>query len=36
MAEETKDKSKEEQAATSQDVEVGPKHKYSNDHKLLR
>ena len=37
MAEETKAKSEEEQAATSsQDVEDGPKPKYTNDHKLIR
>jgi hypothetical protein len=34
MAEETKDR-KEKQAATSQEVEVGPKHKYTNDPKLM-
>jgi hypothetical protein len=30
------DETKEEQATTSQDVEDGPKHKYTNDHKLMR
>jgi hypothetical protein len=36
MAEESTAKSKEEQAVTSQDVEMGPKHRYSNEHKLMR
>jgi hypothetical protein len=36
MVEETKAKSKEEEEATSQDVEEGPTHKYTDDHKLTR